>query len=196
MVDELKGKYTYIHTVFHTVREIYFGYVCKIHYHHYKNISIFPGHIKTKSLDPPAMQEAPVWFQGQEDLLKKATHSSILGLPWWLSWWRICLQHRRPGFDPWFGKIPWRREWLPTLVFWPGEFRGLCSPRGCKESDTDEWLSLSLFDFQIVPDSVRVLAAAAKSLQSCLTLCDPMDGSPPGSPVPGILQASVLSNTF
>ena len=32
-------------------------------------------------------------------------------------------------------------------------------------------------------------AAAAKSLQSCLTLCDPRDGSPPGSPVPGILQA-------
>ena len=31
-------------------------------------------------------------------------------------------------------------------------------------------------------------AAAAKSLQSCLTLCDPIDGSPPGSPVPGILQ--------
>ena len=30
-------------------------------------------------------------------------------------------------------------------------------------------------------------AAAAKSLQSCLTLCDPIDGSPPGSPVPGIL---------
>ena len=33
------------------------------------------------------------------------------------------------------------------------------------------------------------LAAAAKSLQSCPTLCDPIDGSPPGSPVPGILQA-------
>ena len=32
-------------------------------------------------------------------------------------------------------------------------------------------------------------AAAAKSLQSCLTLCDPIDGSPPGSPVPGILHA-------
>ena len=32
-------------------------------------------------------------------------------------------------------------------------------------------------------------AAAAKSLQSCLTLCNPIDGSPPGSPVPGILQA-------
>ena len=35
-------------------------------------------------------------------------------------------------------------------------------------------------------------AAAAKSLQSCLTLCDPTDGSPPSSPVPGILQARVL----
>ena len=35
-------------------------------------------------------------------------------------------------------------------------------------------------------------AAAAKSLQSCLTLCNPTDGSPPGSPVPGILQARTL----
>ena len=35
-------------------------------------------------------------------------------------------------------------------------------------------------------------AAAAKSLQSCPTLCDPTDGSPPGSPVPGILQARIL----
>ena len=35
-------------------------------------------------------------------------------------------------------------------------------------------------------------AAAAKSRQSCLTLCDPIDGSPPGSPVPGILQARTL----
>ena len=35
-------------------------------------------------------------------------------------------------------------------------------------------------------------ATAAKSLQSCLTLCDPRDGSPPGSPVPGILQARTL----
>ena len=35
-------------------------------------------------------------------------------------------------------------------------------------------------------------AAAAKSLQMCPTLCDPIDGSPPGSPVPGILQARTL----
>ena len=37
-----------------------------------------------------------------------------------------------------------------------------------------------------------LLAAAAKSLQSCPTLCDPIDGRPPGSPVPGILQAGTL----
>ena len=35
-------------------------------------------------------------------------------------------------------------------------------------------------------------AAAAKSLQLCLTLCDPIDGSPPGSPIPGVLQARAL----
>ena len=39
---------------------------------------------------------------------------------------------------------------------------------------------------------VELYAAAAKSPQSCPTLCDPRDGSPPGSPVPGILQARVL----
>ena len=36
------------------------------------------------------------------------------------------------------------------------------------------------------------LAAAAKSIQSCLTLCDPIDSSPPGSAIPGILQARIL----
>ena len=40
--------------------------------------------------------------------------------------------------------------------------------------------------------SAAAAAATAKSLQSCLTLCDPIDGSPPGSPVPGILQARTL----
>ena len=39
---------------------------------------------------------------------------------------------------------------------------------------------------------VLLYAVAAKSLQSCLTLCDPIDGRPPGSPVPGILQARTL----
>jgi len=42
------------------------------------------------------------------------------------------------GFNLWVGKIPWRREWLHTLVFWPGEFHGLYSPWGHKESDRTE----------------------------------------------------------
>ena len=45
---------------------------------------------------------------------------------------------------PWVGKIPWRRDRLPTPVFWPGEFHGLYNPWGRKESDMTELLSLSL----------------------------------------------------
>ena len=52
------------------------------------------------------------------------------------------LQCGRPGFDPWFWKIPWRREQLPTPVFWPGEFYGWYSPWGDKESASTERLSL------------------------------------------------------
>ena len=44
--------------------------------------------------------------------------------------------------ETWVGKIPWRRERPPTPVFWPGEFHGLYSPWGHKESDTPERLSL------------------------------------------------------
>ena len=49
------------------------------------------------------------------------------------------LQCRRPGFNPWVGKIPWKREWLPTPVFLPGEFHGQrslvgYSPWGHKEA--------------------------------------------------------------
>ena len=57
----------------------------------------------------------------------------------------VCLQCSRPGFNPWVGKIPWRRERLPTPVFWPGEFHGLYSPRGHKESNRTEWPSLSSY---------------------------------------------------
>ena len=46
--------------------------------------------------------------------------------------------------------------------------------------------------FRNVIQDIWSAAAAAKSLQSCPTLCDPIDGSPPGSPVPGILQARTL----
>jgi len=66
------------------------------------------------------------------------------------------------------------------------------SQKGLKESKTNS-----------TPNSIPLImkhalvwnaaaAAAAKSLQSCLTLCDPIDGSPPGSPIPGTLQARTL----
>ena len=53
---------------------------------------------------------------------------------------------RRPKFNPWF-RIPWRREWLPTPVFFPGESYGLrslvgYSPWGCKELEKTERLTL------------------------------------------------------
>ena len=66
---------------------------------------------------------------------------------WCFRWCSICLLCRRPGFDPWARKIPWRREWQPTPVFLPGEFHGQrslmgYSPWDCKESDTTERLTL------------------------------------------------------
>ena len=66
-----------------------------------------------------------------------------MGLPWWL---RICLQCGRPRFDPWVGKIPWRRKWQPIPVLLPGEFHGgrslaSYSPWGHKESDMTERLT-------------------------------------------------------
>ena len=52
-------------------------------------------------------------------------------------------RRKRHGFDPWMGKIPWRRAWQPTVVFLPGELHGQRSlvghsPWGCKESDITE----------------------------------------------------------
>ena len=101
-------------------------------------------------------------------------------------------------FDPWVGKIPWRREWLPTPVFSTGEFCGQrslvgYSPWSHKESDTTKQHSILTSSFRPSRDLKGfILTAAAKSLQSCPTLCDPIDGSPPGSLVPGILQARTL----
>ena len=53
---------------------------------------------------------------------------------------------------------------------------------GCIEGDEEE----------AEDEILRNAAAVAKSLQSCPTLCEPIDGSPPGSPIPGILQARTL----
>ena len=94
----------------------------------------------------PAMKETWVRTLGQEDPLEEgmATHSSILGLPCGSAGKESACKCGRPGFDPWVGKIPWRREQLPTPIFWPGEFHGLYSPCGHKELDITEQLSLSV----------------------------------------------------
>ena len=55
-----------------------------------------------------------------------------------------------------------------------------------------EEMSKTIVHLSICTAAAAAAAAAAKSLQSCPTLCDPIDGSPPGSPVPGILQGRIL----
>ena len=88
----------------------------------------------------------------------------------------ICLQCHRPGFNPWIGKIPWRRKRLPTPVFWPGEFHGLYSPCGHQELDTTEWLSLSLsskFPRRVVLNvqTIGQLCLSHMIVKSCLKSC-------------------------
>ena len=70
---------------------------------------------------------------------------SILGFPGGSDGKNVCLQSGRPRFDPWVGKILWRRKWQPTPVFLPGKSHGRrslagYSPWGCKESDMTEQL--------------------------------------------------------
>jgi len=74
-----------------------------------------------------------------------------MGYPLQFSWASLVaqlvknpLQCGRPRFDPWVGKIPWRKERLPTPVFWPGEFHGCYNPWGCKESDVRDF-NLQIF---------------------------------------------------
>ena len=70
----------------------------------------------------------------QSDLFHRLTcwgYTCCEGLPRWLSGTESACQRRRCRFDPWVGKIPWRRKWLPTLVFFSGEFHGRRSLAGC-----------------------------------------------------------------
>ena len=68
-----------------------------------------------------ARQRSRVWETKLKDYTFYACVYMYIGLSWWLRWEGICLQCRRPGFNPWVGKIPWRREWLPTPVSLPGK---------------------------------------------------------------------------
>ena len=75
------------------------------------------------------------------------------------------------------------------LAYW------LARPPGpCQAAASVLGLGMNEFIYESFKNTVLIshAAAAAKSLQSCPTLCDPIDGSPPGSPVPGILQTRTL----
>ena len=97
-----------------------------------------------------------------------------------------------------FTFMHWRRKWQPTPVFLPGEFQGggawWAAIYGVAQSRT--WLkrlSSSRAHLEMwKAEEDHGIWGAAKSLQSCLTLCSPTDGSPPGSSIPGILQARTL----
>ena len=74
--------------------------------------------------------------------------------PWWLRWSRICLQHRRPRVNPWFGNTPWRKALQPlqcSCLLNPHGLRSLVgySPWGCKESDMTEQLSTAQSNTQL-----------------------------------------------
>ena len=77
--------------------------------------------------------------------MNKQDYTDIRGFPSGSDVKSVCLQCWRPGFDPWVGKIPWRRKWQPTPVFLPGKSHGSWNlvgyrPWGGKESDTTEQL--------------------------------------------------------
>ena len=85
-----------------------------------------------------SLERSRQWLQTTQDIVEPRYR--VLGLPWWLRWERICLQCRRPGFNPWVGKAHGRREWLPTPIFLAGESHGQrslvgYSPWGCEELD-------------------------------------------------------------
>ena len=61
-------------------------------------------------------------------IVNKIKHLKIYqGLPWWSNGKESALQYRGCRFNPWVGKVPWRRKWQPTPVFLPGESHGLRS---------------------------------------------------------------------
>ena len=186
------------------------------------------------------------------------------GFSWWLSSKESacqCRRHRRRGFHPWVGKLPWRRKWQPTPVFLPGEILRTEEPGGLRPKvmksptwlsnwactylfysnaerlaswpfakGSQQWIAAEYRGFgacfshswqtnwsakppaqgpqehsslhhtptvSTLPssperDSSSFLCVRLLGRRSCLTLCDPMDCSPPGSSVHRIVQARIL----
>ena len=97
------------------------------------------------------------------------------------------MQCGRPGFDPWVRKIPWKRKWKPNPVFLPGEYHGQRSLPGYKELDrtevTEHAHTQSVYILNYLCVMINCCFCSSVS-QLCLSLCDPMDCSMPGLPVP------------
>ena len=96
----------------------------------------------------PCALEPVLHLQQEESPNRRRSHTATFLT---LSCKGSACKGRRPQFSFWVGKVPWRRERLPTPVFWPGEFHGLYSPWGHKESDTTEQLSLSHCNLRLAP---------------------------------------------
>ena len=95
-------------------------------------------------------------------------------------------------FHPWVGKVPWRRTWQLTPLCLPGEAHEQRSLVGYSQTRlrdlarTGRSAKAAVIILQLL--TRRVCSVA----QLCLTLCDPLDYSPPGSTVHGILQVRIL----
>ena len=91
------------------------------------------------------------------------------------------------------GLISFRMDWLELLAV-QGTLKGLFQHHSSKASilRCSAFFIVQLSHPYMTTGKTIALTATAKSLQLCPTLCDPIDGSPPGSPIPGILQARTL----
>ena len=76
----------------------------------------------------------------------------------------------------------------PHLLHWQAD----SLPLSLQEAHVCSWWLVIAFIDYLLYTAAAAAAAAAKSLQSCPTLCNPIDSNPPGSPIPGILQARIL----
>ena len=95
-------------------------------------------HWEIKKIDETALLQYCIFCNGLRSNLKY-----VRGFPGGSDGKESAYNAGELDLIPGSGKIPWRREWLCTPVFWPGEIHGLYGPCGHKELDTAEQLSLT-----------------------------------------------------
>ena len=144
------------------------------------------------------------------DVFKKVgdIQRTFWGLPWWFKGLSIWLQCRRPGFNPWIGKILWSRKWQPIPVLLPGKTHGQrsvvgYSPCGRKELDMTErcdfqWgfpggsvlknLSTNVGDEGLIPGTGRSPGGGNGNPLKYSGLENPMDRGPWRATVQGVAE--------